>query len=94
VSSEALAGSSGAAGTVQVKAGSVSVLNGGFINSSTAGTGTGAGGSVLVSTPGALLLDGRGNAGGPAEVSASATKGPSGDKRSDSVKNQRAISGC
>ncbi len=73
VSSEAVAGSSGAAGTVQVKAGSISVLNGGFINSSTAGTG--AGGSVLVSTPGALLLDGRGNVGGPAEVSAPPTLG-------------------
>ncbi len=28
------------------------------------------------------------------EVAVSNTKGPSGDKRSDSVKNQRAISGC
>jgi len=77
VSSEAGTGSSGAAGTVQVNAGSVSVLNGGFINSSTAGTG--AGGSVLIMTPGTLLLNGRGNIGGPAEVSASTTKPQSGN---------------
>jgi len=77
VSSEAGTGSSGAAGTVRVNAGSVSVLNGGFINSSTAGTG--AGGSVLIMTPGTLLLNGRGNIGGPAEVSASTTKPQSGN---------------
>ena len=58
VSSAANAGSSGAAGTVQVSAGSLSILNGATISSSTRGTGRG--GSVLVTTPGALLLDGKG----------------------------------
>jgi len=67
VSSEAATGSSGSAGTVQVNAGSISVLNGGFINSNTHGPG--AGGSVVVRT-GALLLDGHGNGG--TEIGASA----------------------
>lgn len=75
VSSEAAPGSSGSAGTVQVNAGSLSVLNGGTITSSTAGTG--AGGSVRVATPGALLLDGGGTAG--TGIAASATGMQSGD---------------
>jgi filamentous hemagglutinin family protein len=57
VSSEAALGSSGSAGTIRVRAGSVSVLNDAAISSSTKGTG--AGGSVVVTTPGALLLDGQ-----------------------------------
>ena len=68
VSSEAEVGVPGSAGSVQVSAGSVSVLNGGFINSNARGAG--AGGSVLVTTPGALLLDGGG--GGFTEIGASA----------------------
>ncbi len=68
VSSEAEVNAPGSAGSVQVNAGSVSVLNGGFINSNTRGAG--AGGSVRVSTPGALLLDGGG--GGFTEIGASA----------------------
>jgi len=84
VSSEAEPGSLGAAGTVTVNAGSVSVLNGGFINSSAGGTG--AGGSVVVTTPGALLLDGRGQPGGPAEISASATQPQSGDAGSVTIR--------
>ena len=75
VSSEAAPGSSGSAGSVRVNAGSVSVLNGGTITSSTAGTG--AGGSVRVATPGALLLDGGGTAG--TGITASATGLRSGD---------------
>lgn len=51
---------SGNAGAVTVGAGSVSTLNGGYISSST--TGTGMAGSVRVTTPGTLLLDGRGAA--------------------------------
>ncbi len=75
VSSEAVVDVSGSAGSVRVSAGSVSVLNGGFINSNTRGTG--AGGSVLVATPGALLLDGGG--GGNTEIGASALGARSGD---------------
>jgi len=66
---------SGSAGSVQVSAGSVSVLNGGFINSNTGGTGRG--GSVLVTTPGMLVLDGGG--GGFTEIGASALGLQSGD---------------
>jgi len=75
VSSEATDSSSGSAGLVQVNAGSVSVRAGGFINSNTRGTGTG--GSVVVTTPGALLLDGHGS--GSTEIGASALGTRSGD---------------
>jgi len=70
VSSETTQNSSGSASTVRVNAGSVSVLNGGFINGNTHGTG--AGGSVVVATPGALLLDDGGVGGGNTEIGASA----------------------
>jgi len=68
VNSAAAPESSGSAGSVRVSAGSVSVLNGGSISSSAFGTG--AGGPVLVRTPGLLLLDGGG--GGGTEIAASA----------------------
>ena len=72
VGSDALSGSSGSAGLIRVNAGDISVLNGGVITSSTHGLG--AGGSVLVTTPGALLLDGRGGG-----IAAEATGAQSGD---------------
>ena len=77
VSSEAVLRVSGSAGEVRVNAGSVTILNGGFINGNTGSTG--AGGPVLVATPGALLLDGQGT--GFTEIGASALgpqSGPAG----------------
>ena len=70
VSSEAAVNVAGSAGSVRVNAASVSITNGGFVNSNTRGSG--GGGSVLVSTPGALLLDGAPAGGGSTEIGASA----------------------
>ena len=76
VSSEAAVDVAGSAGSVRVNAGSVSITNGGFVNSNTRGAGVG--GSVLVSTPGALLLDGAPAGGGFTEIGASAQGAQSG----------------
>jgi filamentous hemagglutinin family protein len=54
----AFAEGTGNAGDVAVKAGSLSVVNGGEISSTTAGFGNG--GSVRLTTPGALVLEGLG----------------------------------
>jgi filamentous hemagglutinin family protein len=51
-------GTSGHAGLIEVTAGQILIAAGGEIISTTAGTG--AGGSIVVTTPGALLLDGGG----------------------------------
>jgi filamentous hemagglutinin family protein len=78
ISASALSGSTGHAGTVGLSAASVTVASGAEIDSTTAGTG--AGGSVTVSTPGALVLDGMGVGG--TQIAASATgpqSGPGGD---------------
>ncbi len=75
VSSQAAVGAAGSAGGVRVSAGSIALRNGGSIDSSTAGTGRG--GAVLVTTPGALLLDGGGA--GFTDISASALGPQSGD---------------
>jgi large exoprotein involved in heme utilization and adhesion len=68
----------GNAGSVRASAPQITLAAGGAIASTTAGTG--AGGSVNVTTPGALVLDGMGN---PAtQIAASATgpqSGPGGD---------------
>jgi filamentous hemagglutinin family protein len=59
IGTETNAGSTGDAGSISVNAGQIALANGGGIISTTAGTG--AGGSVMVTTPGALVLDGMGN---------------------------------
>ncbi|MFL5285289.1 MAG: filamentous hemagglutinin N-terminal domain-containing protein [Rhodopila sp.] len=68
ISSRAERYSAGNAGQVVVSAGRLTLRNGGQIASTTAGTG--AGGAVSVSTPGALLLEGQGVAG--TQIAASA----------------------
>jgi len=68
ISSRAERDSAGNAGQVVVSAGRLTLRNGGQIASTTAGTG--AGGAVSVSTPGALLLEGQGVAG--TQIAASA----------------------
>ena len=83
VSSEAVIGVSGSTGPVRVSAGSVSILNGGFISSNTFGTGRG--NSVAVTTPGALVLDGGGLGGGATQIGASALGPQSGDAGTVSV---------
>jgi large exoprotein involved in heme utilization and adhesion len=72
IGSIALPGSSGAAGQVTVKAGTLSLTNGGAILSSTAGAG--AGGLVSVTTTGLASLDGVGSA-----IAASAEAGATGN---------------
>ncbi len=67
-------GTTGNAGSVEVRAGQISIADGGALLSTTAGTG--AGGSVVVTTPGALVLDG-GDVPGT-EIAASATGTQSG----------------
>jgi filamentous hemagglutinin family protein len=71
----------GNAGNVSVKAGSLSIVNDGEISATSAGTG--AGGSVAVMTPGALLLDGMGSSG--TQIAASATVTQSGQGGSVTV---------
>jgi filamentous hemagglutinin family protein len=60
IAAVAFPGSTGAAGSLRIAAGAISLTNGGEIATETAGTG--AGGSVTVTTPGTLVLDGRGMA--------------------------------
>jgi filamentous hemagglutinin family protein len=67
-------GSIGDAGSVTVNAGQITITSGGEIISTTAGAGTG--GSVSVTTPGVLVLDGSGIAN--TQIAASATPGASG----------------
>jgi filamentous hemagglutinin family protein len=74
-------GTRGNAGSVVVTAGQITLLSGGEIASTTAGVG--AGGSVFVTTPGALLLDGAGGA--ETQIAASATGLQSGPAGSVSV---------
>ena len=72
----------GNAGDVVVKAGSLSIVNQGEISATSAGTG--AGGSVTVTTPGSLLLDGMGSSSGT-QIAASATVTQSGQGGSVTV---------
>jgi len=77
IGTETNSGSIGDAGSIKVNAGQIALANGGQIISTTAGTG--AGGSVTVTTPGTLVLDGMGNPN--TEIAASATgpqSGPAG----------------
>ena len=77
IATEAQPGTSGNAGSVAVRAAQITIGSGAEVVSTTAGTG--AGGSVLVTTPGALVLDGAGVAG--TQIAASATgpnSGPGG----------------
>ena len=74
IGTETNAGSTGNAGSITVNAGQIALANGGKIISTTAGTG--AGGSVTVTTPGALVLDGAGVAN--TQIAASATGPQSG----------------
>jgi filamentous hemagglutinin family protein len=74
ITAATFSGSSGNAGSVTVSASEITIESGGEIATSTAGAG--AGGPILVSTPGALLLDGMGVAG--TGISASATGAQSG----------------
>jgi large exoprotein involved in heme utilization and adhesion len=71
-------GTTGNAGSVTVSAGRITIAAGGEVASTTAGTG--AGGSVVVTTLGALVLDGAGNA--ATKIAASVTvpqSGPGGN---------------
>jgi large exoprotein involved in heme utilization and adhesion len=74
IGTETNAGSTGNAGSITVNARQIALANGGEIISTTAGTG--AGGSVSVTTPGALVLDGAGVAN--TQIAASATGPQSG----------------
>jgi filamentous hemagglutinin family protein len=74
IGTETSPGSPGNGGSVTVNAAQIALTNGGEIVSTTAGTG--AGGSVNVTTPGALVLDGMGVSG--TQIAASATGAQSG----------------
>ena len=77
IAASALDGSSGNAGSISLSGSAIMISAGASVESETAGTG--AGGSVVVTTPGALAIDGLGNATtGIAASAIGAQSGPAG----------------